>query len=110
MRNLNTEEGAREFVSQHRKEQGLLKGGGAEQTSKSSKLGKAGKFAAGVAVAAGLLGLGSVGTARMMMAGGAQPNSNLYNPYPASYYIAIQKAPNQGCFFFLSISHTAYLS
>ena len=49
------------------------------------KLFKAGKFAAGVAVAAGLLGLGSVGTARMMMAGGAQPNSNLYNPYQASY-------------------------
>lgn len=49
------------------------------------KLFKAGKFAAGVTVAAGLLSLVSVGTARMMMAGGAQPNSNLYNPYQASY-------------------------
>ena len=49
------------------------------------KLFKAGKFAAGVAVATGLLALSSVGTARMMMAGGAQPNSNLYNPYQASY-------------------------
>lgn len=86
MRNLNTEEGVREFVSQYRKEQGLPENsGGPERTSKLSKFGKAGKFAAGVTVAAGLLSLVSVGTARMMMAGGAQPNSNLYNPYQASY-------------------------
>lgn len=86
MRNLDTEEGVRGFVSQYRKKQGLPEsGGGPERTSKLSKFGKAGKFAAGVTVAAGLLGLVSVGTARMMMAGGAQPNSNLYNPYQASY-------------------------
>ena len=86
IRNLKTEEGVREFVSRYRKEQGLPEsGGGPERTSKLSKFGKAGKFAAGVAVATGLLALASVGTARMMMAGGAQPNSNLYNPYQASY-------------------------